>query len=88
MFFILYKYLPNRPVSWKLAALSALFSSVLWEVMKIGFGYYLSTFGRFIELYGSFGLMVVFFLWIYYSAFTFIFGAEVGWVLMEEKNGS
>ena len=80
MFFLIYKTLPDKSVSFKLAGISALFSTILWEALKTGFGYYVHYFGRFMEIYGSFGLMVLFFFWIYYSALTFILGAEVGWI--------
>ncbi len=54
----------------------ALTSAVLFAVGKMGIGYYLS-YVNLASAYGAAGSLVVFLVWVYYSAQILLFGAEV-----------
>jgi membrane protein len=86
MFFLIYKIIPNKKVSVKPAFQAALFTSLFWEVAKQFFGWYVLHLGRFSMVYGSLGIVVILFLWIYYSSAILLLGGEVCCLL--EKNGS
>ncbi len=77
MFYFVYRYVPDRWIPRSDAALSALFSSVLFELAKHLFVAYLSEFGRLLQLYGSFTNLVVVAFWVYYSSLVFIVGGEL-----------
>ena len=80
MFFALYKFLPVRRVRTKTAWVAALFSSVMFEVAKFLFAYYVTSF-RPESLYaGTVAAVVVVVFWTYYAALVFILGGEVGQV--------
>ena len=81
MFFLLYKIVPNKKVSFKSAAQAACFSSILWEVAKQLFGWYVLHIGRFSMVYGSLSTLAIFFLWIYYSSAILLLGGEVAYSL-------
>lgn len=77
MFYFVYRYAPDRRIPRRDAALSALFSGVLFELAKQIFVAYLSEFGRFMELYGSFTNLVAVAFWVYYSSIVFVLGGEL-----------
>ena len=84
LFFCLYKFVPYRRIRTKTALYAALGAGILWEIAKHGFRLYLLKFADLSQVYGSFGLLFVVVLWVYYSCIAFILGAEMGWV--GEKN--
>lgn len=77
MFYFVYRYVPDRWIPRTDAAIAALFSSVLFELAKQLFVAYLSEFGRFLELYGSFTNLVAISFWVYYSSIVFMLGGEL-----------
>lgn len=77
MFYFVYRYAPDRWIPRPDAAVAALFSSFLFEVAKQGFVAYLSEFGRFMKLYGSFTNLMIVAFWVYYSSIVFILGGEL-----------
>ena len=80
MFFALYKFLPIRRVRTKTAWVAALFTSVMFEVAKFLFGYYVSSFNPGSLYAGTVAAVVVVVFWTYYAALVFILGGEVGQV--------
>jgi membrane protein len=85
MCFLIYKIIPNRKIHFKAALQAALFTSLLWEVAKQLFGWYVQHLGRFSMVYGSLSTLAIFFLWIYYSSVILLLGGEVAFLL--EKGG-
>lgn len=86
MCFLIYKIIPDKKIRFKTALQAALFTSVLWEVSKQLFGWYVLHLGRFSILYGSLSTVAIFFLWIYYSSVILLLGGEVAF-LIHEKQG-
>ncbi len=84
MSLLIYKIIPNRRIRFKTALQAALFTSLLWEVAKQLFGWYVLHLGRFSMVYGSLGTIAIFFLWIYYSSAILLLGGEVA-CLMEKR---
>jgi len=84
MCFLIYKIIPNVKIHFKTAVQAALFASLLWEVAKQLFGWYVLHLGGFSILYGSLSTLAIFFLWIYYSSVILLLGGEVAF-LMEKK---
>ena len=54
---------------------------MLWETAKLLFDYYVRHFGQGLTVYGSFTSAILLFLWVYYSSFVFLLGAEFGSLL-------
>lgn len=83
--FIFY-LLISRGKSGKIAAaMSALWATVLWEVAKQVFGFYITHFASIQRIYGAYMLMAVVAFWIYYSSLIFILGAEIGQLYKERR---
>jgi membrane protein len=81
MFFVVYKIVPNKKVHFKPAFQAAAFASLLWEIAKQLFGWYVLHLGRFSVIYGSLGTLAIFFFWVYYSSAILILGGEVAFLL-------
>jgi membrane protein len=77
-FFVIYKFLPYRKIPTKYAIVGALFAAIFWEIAKYLFDFYILNFAHYRKFYGSFGTVLIMFLWVYYSAFILLLGAEIG----------
>jgi len=80
MFFALYKFLPIRRVRTKTAWVAALFTSLMFELAKVVFNIYVSSFDPGSLYTGAAAAIVVVVIWVYYAALIFILGGEVGQV--------
>ena len=80
MFFALYKFLPIRRVRTKTAWVAALFTTVMFELAKLIFTVYVTSFNPSSLYTGTVAAMVVVVFWVYYAALIFILGGEVGQV--------
>ncbi len=79
-----FKYLPNLKLSWKAVIPGALFTTSLFFIGKILFGWYLTT-QMLDSTYGAASSLVVFIMWVYFSAQVIFFGAEFTQVYAVEK---
>jgi len=78
LFFALYYLIPYEKLGKKVAAMSAFWTTLLWEVARIIFGYYVNNILTTNPFYGAFVLIIAVLFWVYYSACLFIIGAEIG----------
>ena len=85
LFFFLYKFVPYRRMPTKAALYAALTASILWEVAKQIFHFYLLSLADVGKVYGPFTLLFALVLWVYYSCIIFIVGAEMGWMWSQRK---
>lgn len=75
MFYLGYRYVPRRRPGLVAALAGALLASVLWELAKQLFRLYIRHVGVYDQLYGPFGFLIAFVMFVYYSAIVFVFGA-------------
>ncbi len=80
LFLGVYRYLPVRPIPWSTAVVAATFTAVLHELLKAGFGWYVTEVANYRTTYGNLITLAVLFFWIYYEAIGFILGGEVAQV--------
>ncbi|MEO8193845.1 MAG: YihY/virulence factor BrkB family protein [Gemmatimonadales bacterium] len=80
MFFALYKFLPNRRIRWQTAFIASLFTSLMLELAKRGFGAYVRSFNPGSLYTGTLAALVIVVVWVYYAAMIFILGGEVAQV--------
>lgn len=87
MFCLLYKFMPNAFVPWRLALATATPIGILWELGKRLFTTYVASRGTYSSIYGPMAGFVLLMVWIYYSSTVILFGAEVGaaWQREEES---
>jgi membrane protein len=72
---VIYRVVPDRAISWRDVWIGAALTAALLTVGKILIGFYLG-YASLGSVYGTAGSLVVFLLWVYYSAQIFLFGAE------------
>lgn len=80
MFALIYRYLPARKVSWRIALVAAAFTAIVFELMKSLFAIWVANFGNFTTTYGIAATAVILVFWIYYAAVVFVLGGVVGQV--------
>jgi YihY family inner membrane protein len=85
MFFLLFYLIPYEKLKKRVALLSAFWTTLLWEVARNIFGYYIRYFFGSSAIYGAFVLIVVILLWVFYSSCIFIIGAEIGQLYRERR---
>ncbi|MHB8174275.1 MAG: YihY/virulence factor BrkB family protein [Nitrospirota bacterium] len=74
-FTLLYLLLPRRKIDIKDAAIGGIVAGLLWEAAKLFFAWYVGRMET-LSLYGSFTTIILFMVWIYYSATIFLLVAE------------
>ncbi|HXO17781.1 MAG TPA: YihY/virulence factor BrkB family protein, partial [Candidatus Dormibacteraeota bacterium] len=72
---VLYRWLPNRSVSWAFALRGAAVVALAWPAVQYAFAAYL-THVDFTHVYGALSAPLVLLLWFYFMGSIFLFGAE------------
>jgi membrane protein len=75
LFAAIYKVLPDRQLQWRDVIIGAVVTSLLFTIGKSLIGWYIGS-GAIASSYGAAGGLIVLLLWVYYSAQTFLLGAE------------
>jgi membrane protein len=74
----LYRFGPSREEArWKWITPGSLFAAATWLLLTWTFGLYVAHFTNYRASYGSLGAVVALLTWMYLSAYTFVFGAEL-----------
>lgn len=81
----IYRYVPNRPLTWSISWPGAVLASVLFEAGKDVFVWYLSTFAHLNAVYGSIGTVIALLIWSYYAAIMLLLGAELNATLARRR---
>jgi membrane protein len=79
LFYVIYKYASVRKLPWRTALLAAMFAAVAFELAKRLYGLYLTNFASLRGASGdaTIGALVLFVLWLYYTALVFLLGGVV-----------
>jgi membrane protein len=88
MFSLIYKIIPNKRVHIKSVLQAALFASLLWELAKHLFAWYVVHLAEYSIFYGSLSTLVIFVFWVYYSSTVLIVGGEFAYFLEEDRQRS
>lgn len=89
VFSCLYYFAPNKKVSFQDVLFGAVVSAVGWQVISLGFSYYVNHFGNYRAIYGSLGGVIVLMIWFYLTALIIIIGGEinaVNWFFERKKH--
>lgn len=86
LFALIYKYVPDREIDWKDIWIGAAATALLFTIGKTLIGIYLAHSNP-ASAYGAAGSLVIFLIWIYYSAQVFFLGAEFTQVFANQRGG-
>ena len=85
IFFIVYKISANMGISSKSALIASFLSSLIWSVSKFLFVYYVLYNKAYASIYGSFSMILFFFLWIYFSWIIILYGLSLTKILNDKE---
>lgn len=71
-----FKWLPDRQLSWKHALTGGVVTAILFNIGKSVIAWYIATQGT-ESTYGAAASIVILLLWVYYSSQIVLFGAEI-----------
>lgn len=75
---ILYRFGPSRArAKWRWVTPGSAVATLLWLVGSVSFSAYVANFGRYNEVYGTLGGVVLLLTWLWLSAFAVLLGAEL-----------
>ena len=85
LFAVIYWYVPTRRSNWRRSWVAATVMAVSFELMKLGFGWYVTSVAVFGSAYGNLATLVVLLFWIYYASVGFVLSGEVAQVYTMRK---
>jgi membrane protein len=85
VFTLTHKFTPLNGISWRHVWPGAVLSTFLFEAAKTLFVFYLNNFNRYDVIYGSLASVIILLVWIYFSAFILLLGAEFSSLLFRLK---
>jgi len=73
----LYKLAPNLKVAFRDAIWGSVFATFSWQIVSLGFSYYVSNLGNYSATYGSLGTVIILMFWFYLSGVIIIIGGVI-----------
>jgi len=83
LFFLFYSIIPYAKLNKKVTFVGAFWATVLWELARFVFGYYVQAFLQSNKFYEAFLLVIVLLFWLFYASILFIIGAEISQLYRE-----
>ncbi|MGM0835236.1 MAG: YihY/virulence factor BrkB family protein [Bacillota bacterium] len=74
---ILYRVAPNVDKSFKEVMPGSIVATIIWQVISLGFSFYVSNFGNYSSTYGSLGGVIVLMLWLFLTGLALVIGGEI-----------
>jgi len=75
---VTYRIAPDRSdAKWRWLSLGSALATILWLIVTLGFGLYVTTLGNYNATYGSLSAVVVLLMWLWVSAYAILLGAEI-----------
>jgi len=87
-FSLLYKVLPNRPLSYKKQLPGAVFAALGWVLFSFFYSIYIDNFSNYAHIYGSMTALILLCLWIYVCMNIVLIGAQINMWLSERESSS
>lgn len=73
-----YKIAPyHRDISFRWVSWGAVTATILWLAGSLLFSFYISNFGNYDQMYGSFAAAIILMLWFFITAYVILLGAEI-----------
>ncbi len=77
LFFVIFQIAANTAINPKASAVSSLITSIVFNIAKNLFVFYVVMNKSYTTMYGSFAILIFLFLWIYVSWIIFIYGLKL-----------
>ncbi len=86
-FFILFKWIPEKKIKMTAALIAALFSALLWELLKRAYTYYLIHVSVLRKIENPIVAIILFGFWMELTMGIMLYGAKFTFLLDKEENG-
>ena len=74
---MIYYFAPDVEQDWIWLTPGSVFATTIWLLASLGFKYYVTNMGAYVETYGAIGGVMVLMLWFYISGLAILIGAEM-----------
>jgi len=81
LFFVMYTISANIKLNRKSTVIASFVTSSIWYISKTLFVYYVAYNKTYLSIYGSFSILMFFFVWVYFSWLIYLYGAKLVQVL-------
>ncbi len=88
VFLLMYRFVPNHKVKLKTQIPGAVFAAVGWYILSFAFSVYLDVFKNFSVIYGSLTSIMLLMIWVYWSMYILLLGAEINNLIEKNKKSS
>jgi membrane protein len=85
-FYLVYKYLPNRPLKSNNIIIGTIFATFGWVSASLLFAYYVNYFANYEQAYGSIGGIFALIIWLYISTLIILLGGELNAISSRFEN--
>jgi len=85
LFLIMYAISAKVKIHLKSALIASFIASLVWYISKNLFVYYVAYNKTYLTIYGSFSILLFFFLWVYFSWFIYLYGLKLCFLLNEHE---
>lgn len=85
LFLVMYTISAKVKIHLKSALIASFIASLVWYASKTFFVYYVAYNKTYLSIYGSFSILLFFFLWIYFSWFIYLYGLKLCFLLNEKE---
>jgi membrane protein len=75
-FWLIYRVVPTRPVTWSNALLGAIAATILWTALTLGFTWYATTIARYDSVFGPLSTAITLLVFLYFGSLVVLIGAE------------
>ena len=75
-FWIIYKVVPNRPVTWGEVLPGAVVAALLWTVLRFGFTWYATSVANYESAFGPISTAITLLVFLYFASVIVLLGAE------------
>jgi membrane protein len=76
-FWVIYRVVPNRPVTWREVLPGALVAAGLWTLLRFGFTWYATSVADYESTFGPFATAITLLVFLYFAGVIVLLGAEV-----------
>lgn len=82
---VLYKIAPNVDKTFKELFPGAIVATVIWQLVSLGFSFYVSNFGNYSATYGSLGGVIILMLWLFLTGLALVIGGEINAIYHKDR---
>ena len=75
-FWVIYKVVPNRPVTWREVLSGAVVAALLWTVLRFGFTWYATSVANYESAFGPISTGITLLVFLYFASIIVLLGAE------------